>query len=360
MTPDVGARRPASARRVVAGLLPLVVVVAVLAYLLPQFADVSQVWAAISGMTWLEVLSLVAAALLNLATYGLLMVGATPGLRFSQAMVVTESSTAVANTLPGGGALGVAMSATMLRSWGFSPSRVTVSVLVSGLWNTLAKLGLPVVAMVCLAVQGDVTAGRLVAAAGGVAGLVAAVLVLWAVIGSERAARRLGLIAARVVTRLRGLVGRGPVTGWDRATTKFRARTALLLRARWLVLSVVTLASHLALFAVLLLALRHAGVSQQEVSWVEALAVFAFARLLTAVPITPGGVGVVEVALVAGLVRAGGANAEVVAAVLVFRALTYVVPVPLGLLTYLFWRRDRVWRRAPGGAPRTDLVPEAA
>jgi putative heme transporter len=61
---------------------------------------------------------------------------------------------------------------------------------------------------------------------------------------------------------------------------------------------------------------------------------------------------------VAGLVGAGGPRVEVVAGVLVHRVLTYVLPVPLGLATWLFWRRNRSWRRAPGAAPRTHLVPE--
>jgi uncharacterized protein (TIRG00374 family) len=92
----------------------------------------------------------------------------------------------------------------------------------------------------------------------------------------------------------------------------------------------------------------------------EALVVFASARLLTAVPFTPGGLGVVEVALITGLAAAGGDRALVAAAVLVFRALTFVLPIPLGLATYVFWRRNRSWRRAPGTAPRTPLVPETA
>ena len=346
--------------RVLGGLVPLVLVVAVLAALLTQFTDVGEVRASVASLTWLEVGTLLLAAALNLTTYGWVMVCSTPGLTFRQAMVVTQASTAVANTVPGGGAVGVAVTASMLRSWGFSQSRVLVSLLVSGVWNSFAKLGLPVLALACLAVAGGVTGGRVVAALAGVGGLLLAVGVLAAVMRSERSAEQIGLAAARRVSALRRLAGRPPVAGWERATTKFRGRTVLLLAARWRPLTAATAASHLALFVVLLLALRHAGVAEREVGWAEALAVFSFARLLTAVPITPGGVGVVEVALAAGLVHAGGAEAQVVAAVLVFRTLTYLLPVPLGLIAYVFWQRDRSWRRAPGAAPRTDLVPDAA
>ena len=77
--------------------------------------------------------------------------------------------------------------------------------------------------------------------------------------------------------------------------------------------------------------------------------------LLTAIPFTPGGLGVVELALITGLAAAGGPRAEVAAAVLIFRALTYVLPIPIGLGSYVFWRHNRSWRREPNTAPRTAL-----
>jgi len=252
------------------------------------------------------------------------------------------------------------MSYAMYDSWGFSRSRGSVSLLVSGVWNNFAKLGMPVLALALLALQGSPSGGRIIAGLLGVAGLFGAVLVFALLLRSDDTARRLGLAAARVATALRRPFGRRPVEGWEKATVKFRSRTVTLLRARWHWITASTLVSHVSLYLVLLLALRHVGVSNTAVSWVEVLAVFAFARLLTAIPFTPGGLGVVEVALIAGLSAAGGARAEVAAAVLVFRALTYVLPIPLGVATYVFWRRNRSWRRAPGAAPRTDLVPEQA
>ena len=47
--------------------------------------------------------------------------------------------------LAGGAALGIAMSYHMYSSWGFSRSRSSVSLLVAGMWNNFAKLGLLIV-----------------------------------------------------------------------------------------------------------------------------------------------------------------------------------------------------------------------
>ena len=78
-------------------------------------------------------------------------------------------------------------------------------------------------------------------------------------------------------------------------------------------------------------------------------------RLLAAVPITPGGVGFVELGYIGGLTAAGGSEAQVVAAVLLFRVLTYGVQIPLGGFTYVIWRLKKSWRRE---APKVELEPE--
>jgi uncharacterized membrane protein YbhN (UPF0104 family) len=351
-------RRPAW-RRFLPPILSVVLIAAVFFWFLPQFTSVSAVWASVQAMSWLQLTVLLVAALWNLASYQFVMTATMPGLTFRQAAVSSESTTAVSNTVVGGAALALGMTYAMNSSWGFSRSRTSVSLLISGLWNNFAKLGLPVLALVLVAFSTPPTAGRVIAGLLGVAALVVAVVALGLLLRSQAGAARLGTGAGRVASGLLRLVGRPPVQGWDRATTKFRDRTVLLLHARWHWITLATLVSHLSLFLVLLLALRFVGVGSGQVSWAEALAVFAFARLLTAIPFTPGGLGVIELALITGLSAAGGPRALVAAAVLVFRALTYVLPIPVGLATYVFWQRNRSWRRAPNSAPRSELVPES-
>jgi putative heme transporter len=346
-------------RKVLQVVISLAIVVGIFWYVLGQFADISEVWDAMRTLTWREVLVLVVAATWNLATYWILTVIATPGLRYPQAVVLTETTTAVSNALPAGGALGVGLTYTMLSSWGFSKSRSTLSVVVTGIWNNFAKLGLPIVALAILAVQGQPGGGRMFAAAAGLAGLVGAVVVFALILSSEQYARRVGLFAERLATRLRRLVRRGPVQGWDHAVVRFRDRVIGLVRRRWVALTAATIVGHLSLYAVLLATLRVMGVSDADVGWAQVLAAFAFARLLTAIPLTPGGVGIIELALIASLTDAGGADAAVVASVLIFRLLTYVLPILFGAITYLYWRRNRSWRDSAPPMP-AELAPATA
>lgn len=367
MTGPVARTRPHSgtrsrgwvrARQVLGPLISLALIAWVFVIFLPQFTSLSAAWAAARAMTLTEVGLLAAAAAWNLATYWFVMTSTMPGLTHRQAAVVTEASTAVSNTIPGGGAIGLGISYAMYDSWGFSRSRSSVSLLVSGIWNNFAKLGLPVLALALLAISGNPSGGRLIAGISGFGALIAAVVILAMVLRSERAARRIGLVSEAAASSVMRLLRQPPVTGWDRATTKFRTRTILLLRARWQWITLATVVSHLSLYLVLLTALRSVGVSEREVSWIQVLTLFAFARLITAIPFSPGGLGVVELVLISGLAAAGGSRPEVAAAVLIFRALTYVLPIPLGVAAYLWWRRNSSWRREPNAAPRTALVPE--
>ncbi|NEK59714.1 UPF0104 family protein [Geodermatophilus sabuli] len=347
-------------RRLVTPVLSLVLAAAVLGWFLPQFTSLSEVWGAVRAMSGAEIALLLAVTVWNLATYQFVLVATMPGLTLRQATVSTLTTTAVSNTVLGGAAIALGLTYGLNSSWGFSRSRTSVSLLVAGLWNNFAKLALPVLALSLLAFGSTPSTGRVVAGAAGLGGLVAVVVLLGLLLHSPAGAARIGRGAGRAASALLRPFGRPPVTGWDQATTKFRDRTALLLRARWHWITLGTLVSHLSLFVVLLVALRIVGVDDAQVSVVEALAVFAFARLLTAVPFTPGGLGVVELAMITGLAAAGGDRPLVAAAVLVYRALTYVLPIPLGLGTYVFWRRNRSWRRPPNTAPRTALVPESA
>jgi len=345
-------------RRLIGPAFSVVLVVAVYFWFLPQFTSLSAVWAAVADMSWWQVTVLALAAIWNLATYQFVMVTATPGMTVRQATVSTETTTAVSNTLVGGAAIALGLTYSMNSSWGFSRSRTSVSLLVSGLWNNFAKLGLPVLALVLLAFTAPPTAGRVLTGVLGLAGLIAAAVLLWLALRSRESAARVGRGLGKLVSTMLVPLHRDPVSGWDKAMAKFRDRTVLLLRARWHWLTLTTVVSHLSLFLVLLLCLRFCGVSAAQVGWIEALAVYSFARLLTAIPFTPGGLGIIEFALIAGLSAAGGTRSAVAAGVLVFRILTYVLPIPVGVLTYVFWQRNRSWRRPPNSAPRTDLVPE--
>jgi len=263
---------------------------------------------------------------------------ALPGLRYRQALAMTQASTALSIVSPAGAAVGMAGSYSMLRSWGFRPGPVGVAVAVTGIWNQLANLVFPIVALALLtAVDEDHPALR-TAAFVGVAALVVVLGGFWLALSSARRARWIGDLAARLVSRTKRLMGRASVDWGGDNLARFRSRTLDLLQRRWHVITAATLVGHLTVFVLLLVCLRAVGVSDSEVSSVEAFAAWALVRILGAIPLTPGGLGIVELGLTGALVAFGASNADAVAATLLYRALTVLPTLALGLLAAATWR----------------------
>jgi uncharacterized membrane protein YbhN (UPF0104 family) len=137
------------------------------------------------------------------------------------------------------------------------------------------------------------------------------------------------------------VVGLCPV-GWDGETLlSLREEALVLLTQRWLALSVSTLANQLTGYLMLDLSLRAVGISLSEISVAETFAAWSIGRLIGSLPITPGGIGVVELGLVGTLVGFGGHDTTVVAGVLLYRFLIVVPTVLLGALAGLTWKLER-------------------
>jgi putative heme transporter len=326
--------------------LAAAIVIAVFAAVIPRIADYRSVGGTLARMSGAGVIVVVAVALLNLVTYWVQSVAALPGLTLGMAAIQTQTTTTIANTVPAGGGVAVGMSVAMLRSWGYTEGDVARFTLITGVWNTYVKLGLPVVALGLLALEGRVNRQLAAGAAIGVLALAISVVLLALVLWRERFAERIGRALDRPVAWVGRRLHRRGRLDIAAAAVRFRSDTVDLLGSRWHWLTLATILSHLSLFAVLLVSLRVVGISQADVSWIDALAAFSFARLVTALPVTPGGVGVVELSYIGTLIWAGGARTDVVAAVLLFRAATYFLQIPLGAVTYPVWQRTKdSWRR---------------
>jgi uncharacterized membrane protein YbhN (UPF0104 family) len=315
-------------------------VAAIFGFALPHFASYRSVWTSMQAMTWAQALLVATAAAASMVSTWIMICSVLPSIRLREAAVVNLGSNAVANTLPAGGALAMGVSWAMLSSWGISTAEYVLYTLVSGIWNVFARLGLPVVALLVLMTTSQPGAGLIAAAAAGLALLTAMAAGLGLLMRSESLARPAGgarpvaLVMACRVTR------RQASFDVPRSLLGFRDRAGALIAARGWRITAATAASNLTLWLVLLACLRGVGLSQAQVPWQTSLAAFAFVRLLTVLPITPGGLGITELGLIATLAVGVGhrASAQVTAAVLLYRAVTYLPPIPLGAIACLTWR----------------------
>jgi uncharacterized membrane protein YbhN (UPF0104 family) len=336
------AQRGPLRRRLAGAALAVTVIAVVFAELLPRIADYGDVWAVVTRLSPIEITALAVATAINLATFAPPWMAAIPGLGYWNATVLTQVSTALSIAVPGGDAAGIAASYAMLRRWGIARGAVAVAVVVTGVGNQLVNVLLPLLALALLVLSGGSSPVLLTAGSIGIAAILALSAAIVLVLRGERKAFAVGRRAEWLANHVLALVHRPARHGWGEGLVRFRRETIDLVARRWPALAGSMIVGHLAVFAVLLVALRATGVGSGEVGWVEALAAWGLIRLLSAVPVPPAGVGIVELGLSSALVGFGAHNAEAVAAVLLYRALTVLPSLVLGAVLGLTWRRRGV------------------
>ena len=330
-------------RRIIAGALSVLIVAGVFGFAFPRMASYGGVWASLEAMSWPAILLIGAAVAANQLATWMMITAVLPSLRMRDAAVVNLGSSAVANTLPGGGAVAMGVSWAMLSSWGVGTAEYVRYTLVSGFWNVFARLGLPVAALVLLVLVGRASPPLQAAAYIGAAALLVVAVGFRAMLRSERFAGLVGRAVSRILAVGCAVIRRAPPQRVPGMLLDFRAGASGLLAERGLRITATTVASNISLWLVLLACLRCSGLTQAQVSWEVSFAAFAFVRLLSVLPVTPGGIGVVELGLTGPLIVGldAAAAVRVAAAVLLYRAVTYLLPIPLGGAAYLWWRHSR-------------------
>ena len=277
---------------------------------------------------WGTAAGMLALMLGGLWLYTFTLTGSLPGLSHGKALIVNVCGSSVGNLLPGGGAAGVAATYALCRSWGFVRRDISTSVIVSGVWNILARVALPVIGVGALLFG----AGGLPKAVvrGGVAGAVVAVLLMAlfvSVIVSERAATLVGRVLDTVLRPLWRRSWAGRELTIDELVRDLRARITDVVRHGWVSMT-FGLVGFFGVYYVLFWFCLHAvGV---HMSFGQIFAAYAVGRLLTAVGVTPGGVGVTESGTAAVLVAWGAAPAGALAGVVLFSVYTHLMEIPLG------------------------------
>ena len=150
----------ARTRNLLLGALSLAVIAVTFFVVLPKIANYRDVWDVVSDLDPIWLIAFGVGVVLNVVTFAPPWMITLPGLRFVQALLFTQASTAFTYIAPGGGIVGMAGSYGLLRTWGFGSSEVARAVAITGIWNQLSNLLLPVVAVTLLSIEGGQDALR--------------------------------------------------------------------------------------------------------------------------------------------------------------------------------------------------------
>jgi putative heme transporter len=334
-------RRPSLA--VLRGALGVALIAGVFAAVVPRIASYGTVAHRLGTVSAPWLAGLAAAALLDVLTTALPWRAVLPQLSWLGALGFTQASTAMTIVLPGGAPLGMALSFGLLRRLRVSAGAAGFAVALTGIWSQAMIFLYPLVGAVLVFATGHLSGSTaaIAGASGGAGALLAGAA--FAVLRSPSSARRLGDLACRVATRIARLLRREPPTWNGETLVQLRAERLSDLRRRWPSLTAATLSNQLTAYLIFELSLRAVGVSVADLPPSEAFLAWGIGRVISSLPLTPGGIGVVELGMIGTLVGFGAPHGHVVAAVLLYRGFVIAPTLVVGAVALLgFHRRPSV------------------
>jgi uncharacterized protein (TIRG00374 family) len=241
---------------------------------------------------------------------------------------------ATSQIVPGGAAAGATLQLRMLSQAGLDTATAVSGFTAFSLLQTASVFFLPVLALPAILAGAPVNRGLAQTAFLGLAGFVLVTGLGAVLLSTDGLLRAIGRVAQW--TRNRILRKRTPLTGLPDRLLRERDEIRDVLGERWRSALAATACrlgfDFLALFAAL------AAVGSVPRPSLALLA-YATASLLAMIPITPGGLGIVEAGLSGTLALAGVAPAQAVLATLLYRLASYWLPILAGPVAYGLFRR---------------------
>ena len=195
----------------------------------------------------------------------------------------------------------------LYRQWSIPTDAASAGIGLAALFETLSCFALPLIALPGLMVLDHPTRSKaLVLALIGVAVLAVAVVVLVSVVRSDGLARRLGGWLDALATRIWTLFRKTPPSGIVEAMLELGESAKAMLTRRGVVAFAAAVVARLAWFVVLEVALWSVGVGPELLPPATVLAAMAVVGMVSLLPITPGAVGVAEVAYIGILSSVAG------------------------------------------------------
>ena len=292
---------------------------------------------------WFAIMVLLEAA--SLASYWAMMRFTIDEHRWFVLATTQLSANAFSRIVPGGAASGGTISYQMLAAAGAPKGSIVTGLTATSLLSTSVLFLLPILSVPAIIGGAPINRNLLITL---VIGIGVSLLLIGAgalLLFTDRTLRFIGKVIQRVLNRVKKVDP--PRTGIPALLVDERDLIKETLGDNWWRALLGAAGNWLLDYAALLAALAAVG-AQPRASLV--LVAYVVAALLGMIPITPGGLGFVEVGLAATLGLAGVGGAEATTAVLAYRLVSFWLPIPTGLVAGLLFRRRFNGREAAAGS----------
>ena len=323
------------------GGFALAILIIIFGFVLPQVIDYKQVGETIKALEPWQIGALILAGLITYIPEGWLYTLLVPVLRLRQGIAAWVASTGVASTIP---AADLVARYGMYRSWKASSEGAMLGIVLSGIFDNIVKFSLPVIAILAIATGGiaNIDGGLVIIAIIALVVLIATLVVVIGVVRSETFTQSLGNRVQQFVNWVLGLFKKDPTGTIAARVVGFRDAAIGLVQKVWLRAGLASVLGKLWTFLILLLALRFVGIPEEVISTRDAFIVWAVVLLIGSIPLTPGGIGFVELGFIFFFTQVAGKEYTntIGAAVALYRLVQWAMPIPIGWGVVFWWRRS--------------------
>lgn len=340
--------RPAIPHWLRSSAVVLVLIIVVEYFVVPELVGASRNIDVLRRLSVGWLVTAVALEAASLMCYAMLTRTLLPGVRppISRLFRLVLATTAISHVIPGGGAGGVGVGYQLLTAEGVEGPDAAFTLAAQAVGSAIGlNLMLWIALVISIPLAGLHPLYVVIALIGVVAMLAAAALYYAISSGTEGALHLVRAVGARIPgvggDRLEHVVRRLRSSVRHLARNRGELRTAALWIAMNWVLDAASLWSFLAALG-------------RYVNPFELFAAYGIANVLAAIPLTPGGLGVVEASAATLIVSFGVPRTIGTLAVLGWRLVNFWLPIPVGGVAYLSLR----WRGkpAPPQTSRTDAA----
>lgn len=331
----------------------ILVVLALLYYslfvLLPSELDWATVWADLQALSAGQIAALVASGLVAIVALGWTSKASLPGLSLLQGTESSATSQLSAFVFPPPADMAIRFA--MYRTYGFSDEQSAVAVLIAMVARYAMVVVMPLIGMALVLVAGLGSASTLWWFLGIGAVFAGLLWLLLRVVHSDAAAHRVGAWLQRVATRVIRWARRTPPTDLEDSVVDFGRRTRVTVDRNGRSLVVSNIAWGLSNALVMLLCLRFSSVSSSSVPLAAVVLTAGLIMAINMLPI-PGkdALAVSWIAAILGLTSSTDIS-NLGTAMLLYRLVTWILPMPVGGVFFLVWRaRVRRAKAAEGAA----------
>ncbi len=322
----------------------------------------AEIFARLMDLPRIRLVPLALAAMAMVSARGFFLCACSTGVTLRQAIMTDQAALAAGyGIVLGGGAVGTGMRIHMFTTWGIAHLTIASSIIATAVVPSFTTWGLPSLLLIGPALRGTASTEQTLAVAVGIPLIIVSFVFWWLALRSSTLFSTVGRFTGSVRSYLlrkiplRFSTARAAVERTQPLAFSIELRDDVvqLLRGRWVVIFTASVSTLIAGFTCLWTSSVVFDV--EGLTFREALVVFSLVRVVIALSPIPGGTGLAEVGLIVLLERAGVSTIDATGMTLLYRFLTWFLPIVVGSATWWRYNHARSVRLIPLKIPTSGV-----